>query len=80
MNVTAVESSTLSAVAYDENRAILQLEFRSRAIYRYFAVPSPVHEGLIAATSKGRYFNQAIRGRFRYEPVREARVGGREQA
>ncbi|HZL26608.1 MAG TPA: KTSC domain-containing protein [Acidobacteriaceae bacterium] len=80
MNVTAVESSTLSAVAYDENRAILQLEFGSRAIYRYFDVPASVHAGLIAAASKGRYFNLAIRGRFRYAPAREARVRGREQA
>jgi len=29
---------------YDDTRGILQLEFRSRAIYRYFDVPAPVHE------------------------------------
>ena len=66
MNVTAVESSTLAALAYDEVHEILQLEFHSHAIYRYFEVPAPVYEGLLAAPSKGRYFNRAIRGSFRY--------------
>jgi KTSC domain len=36
MNGTTVESTTLAIVAYDDVRELLQLEFRSRAIYRYF--------------------------------------------
>jgi hypothetical protein len=75
MNVTAVESGTLATVAYDKALGILRLEFRSRAICLYFDVPSPVHEGLIAADSKGRYFNRAIRGQYRYVPVTEVRTG-----
>jgi hypothetical protein len=47
--------------------AILELEFRSGAIYRYFAVPPAVVEGLIAAESKGAYFNRHIRNHFRYQ-------------
>jgi hypothetical protein len=66
MNITAVESSTLAALAYDEAREILQLEFRSCAVYRYFGVPAPVYEALLAASSKGKYFNRAIRGIFPY--------------
>ncbi len=66
MRVATVESSTLAAVAYDEARQLLQLEFCSRSVYQYFSVPSAVHEALLAAPSKGRYFNQAIRGRFPY--------------
>jgi hypothetical protein len=66
MNVTAVESTTLVTVAYDELRELLQLEFRSLAIYQYFGVPAAVHEGLLRAPSKGSYFNQVIRGRFPY--------------
>lgn len=64
MNITAVESSTLATVAYDRNRALLQLEFTSGALYQYFGVPLVVHEALLRATSKGSYFNHAIRGRF----------------
>jgi hypothetical protein len=39
MNVTAVESTTLATVAYEEARELLRLEFRSQAIYHYFGVP-----------------------------------------
>ncbi len=75
MNITAVESSTLAALAYDEAHEILQLEFRSRAVYRYFGVPAPVYEGLLAAPSKGRYFNRTIRGIFPYLRASSIRAG-----
>jgi hypothetical protein len=69
MRVATVESTTLLTVSYDEARALLQLEFCSRAIYQYFSVPAAVHLSLLAAPSKGRYFNQAIRGRFPYRLI-----------
>ena len=69
MRVATVESSTLLTVSYDEAQALLQLEFCSRAVYQYFNVPVAVHQSLLAAPSKGRYFNQAIRGRFPYRLV-----------
>ena len=65
-NVIAVESSTLATVAYDSARELLQLEFRSRAIYQYFGVPAEVHQALLRAPSKGSYFNRFIRGCFPY--------------
>ena len=69
MCVVTVESTTLATVAYDEGRELLQLEFCSRAVYLYFGVPAAVHQALLAAPSKGRYFNQTIRGRFSYRPI-----------
>lgn len=69
MNITAVESITLATVVYDDARELLQLEFRSRATYQYFGVPTAVHEALLRAPSKGSYFNRAIRGRFPYRLV-----------
>jgi len=69
MRVTAVESTTLVTVSYDEARELLQLEFCSRAIYQYFSVPAAVHQWLLDASSKGRYFNQAIRGHFPYHLI-----------
>ena len=66
MRVVIVDSTTLSTVAYDEARDLLLLEFCSRAIYLYFGVPATVHQGLLAAPSRGRYFNQTIRGQFSY--------------
>lgn len=72
MHFTAVESSTLATVSYDEARQLLQLEFRSRAVYHYFVVPPTVHEGLLAASSKGRYFNLAIRGHYAFARIPSA--------
>jgi hypothetical protein len=67
VNITPVESTTLATVAYDEARELLQLKFRSQSIYHYLGVPAIVHHALLNAPSKGRYFNQAIRGRFPYK-------------
>ena len=69
MRVTAVESTTLVTVSYDDAQGLLQLEFCSRAVYQYFSVPAGVHQSLLDASSKGRYFNQAIRGRFPYRLI-----------
>jgi len=77
MNTTAVQSATLATIGYDNSCGILQLEFRNRAVYRYFGVPGPVHDALWAAASKGRYFNVAIRGRFPHSLVPGTESGGR---
>ena len=71
MRVTAVESATLVTVSYDDARELLQLEFCSRGVYQYFQVPATVHQSLLDAPSKGRYFNQVIRGRFPYRLISE---------
>jgi hypothetical protein len=71
MRINAVESTTLATIAYDEALELLQLEFRSQAIYQYFSVPVAVYIAFLDAPSKGRYFNQVIRGRFPYALVGE---------
>ena len=53
MRVTSVESTALATVGYDEALELLQVEFRGRAIYRYFGVPAAVHQALLGAPSKG---------------------------
>jgi KTSC domain len=69
VNLIPVESATLATVGYDEARELLQLEFRSQAIYQYQGVSATVYDALLHAPSKGSYFNQAIRGRFPYKRV-----------
>ena len=61
-----VVSSLLSSIGYSIE-ATLDLEFRSGAIYRYFAVPQAIFQDLIAAESKGAYFNRHVRNCFRYQ-------------
>lgn len=66
MILTPVQSTTLATVAYDDLARQLWLIFRSHAVYCYFDVPPSMHDGLLAAPSKGAYFNQHIRGRFAF--------------
>jgi hypothetical protein len=77
MNVTTVESTTLSRIAYDDTRNLLRLEFGSGAIYQYFDVPAAVYADLLRATSKGIYFNRMIRGRFAYTRAAKTQTGAR---
>lgn len=69
MRVTAVESTTLVTVSYDDTRELLQLEFCSRAVCQYFSVPSAGHQSLLDASFKGCYFNEAIRGHVAYRLI-----------
>jgi hypothetical protein len=71
MQVVTVESTALATVGYDEARELLQVGFGCRTIYHYFGVPAAVHQELLAAPSKGCYFNRAIRGRFPFCPIPE---------
>ena len=77
MRITAVESTTLVTVSYDDARELLQLEFCSRAVYQYFSVPAAVHQSLLDASSRGRYFNQAIRGHFPYRLISDSEDAAR---
>lgn len=60
----SVRSSVIAAVGYDEATALLELEFRSGDVYRYFAVPPSVHRALMEAESPGAYFNRNISDRY----------------
>lgn len=62
----AVDSSLLVSAAYIGSESVLDLELVNGAIYRYFAVPATIYQDLLAADSKGSYFNRHIRGRFHY--------------
>jgi len=61
MERTPVQSTNLASVGYDSANMILEIEFLKGGIYQYFNVPSHIHEGLMAAGSKGIYFDQNIK-------------------
>lgn len=65
----AVESSSVSSVGYDAAVAVLEVEFRNGSVYRYFAVPSSVHEALMRSSSKGAFVNQRVRDLFPFARV-----------
>jgi hypothetical protein len=59
-----MKSTSLRAAGYQELSALLELEFRTGAIYHYFGVPPLTFHELLQAESKGGYFNHHIRNRF----------------
>jgi hypothetical protein len=58
---TLLMSHTLAAAVYDDSQQRLQLDFRDGSRYIYFRVSQDLFHGFLAATSKGRFFNQHIR-------------------
>jgi hypothetical protein len=70
MNWISVErSSNLSRVRYDDKTNTLEIEFHGGRVYQYFDVPQHVFEGLIAADSHGQFFNEQIKGYYRFARV-----------
>ncbi len=69
MERKAVESTTMKSVGYDPCAATLEIEFQSGTVYQYFHVPERVYQELMAADSKGEFFNKAIKGPYRYAKV-----------
>jgi hypothetical protein len=65
-----VDSSVFTSAAYRAGARQLYLRFHNGDIYRYFEYPLQGYEDFLAADSKGGYFSQHIRDRFRYERVR----------
>jgi hypothetical protein len=64
-----VDSGLFAAAAYREQPRQLYLRFRDGDVYRYFDCPLPVYNEFLTAESKGKYFSQKIRNRFRHELV-----------
>jgi hypothetical protein len=64
MDRTPIDSTTLASAGYDTAACLLELEFRGGAIYRYLSVPASLYRDLLAADSKGRFFNRFIRHCF----------------
>ena len=60
-----VLSTDLRSIGYDQSSETLEVEFRNESVYQYSSVPSNIYSALMAAESKGRYFNSEIRKRFR---------------
>lgn len=71
-DTVTVVSSSMATVAYDNQRAILQVEFHDGSAHQYIGVPLQVYEDLLHANSKGAYFNHTIRNLYPSEILRPA--------
>ena len=61
MEMIPVNSRNIASVGYDAESATLRVQFLKGSSYDYQGVPMEVYEGLLAAASKGDYFNNVIR-------------------
>lgn len=71
MDRNEVTSSVIKAIGYDIETNVLEVEFRTGRIYRYFMVLPDVYRALIGAESIGDYFNRRIRRRYEFLEVRD---------
>lgn len=65
-----VSSSVIAAVGYDSDRRVLEVEFLSGAVYRYYRVHRDVFEDFCEASSKGEYFNAHIKDAYLWDQVK----------
>lgn len=61
--------SHLAGAAWDEGRSVLRIRFRSGGVYDYAEVPRTVYMALMAAQSKGSFFNREIKDRYAFVKV-----------
>ena len=64
----SIDSSVIRSVTYGAD-ATLTVRLHRGVVYRYFTVPRTVFDALLAAASKGTYFNRHIRDGFPYQRV-----------
>lgn len=62
-----VQSEAVSQIEYDPPARTLFVQFASGEWYSYSGVPPRVHAEFVAAESKGRFFQDHIRGRYPYD-------------
>lgn len=61
MNTT---SSVIAAIDYNPVTLVLRITLRNRSVYDYQGVPEYVAKQFLSAPSKGRYYNQYIKGKY----------------
>jgi len=70
MNRTPVSSSNLKSVGYDQTSNTLEIEFHGGRVYQYYNVPKRIYQGLMAASSHGKYHHRRIKDSYRYSRIR----------
>jgi hypothetical protein len=68
-HVSTVQSSVIREVEYDASAQVLYITFVSGKTYAYDRVSADLHDALLAASSKGEFFNRHIRGHHPYSLV-----------
>lgn len=65
--VTGVDSSVIADAAYGQTVPVLTIRFQTGRVYHYYDVPEEIYRDLMAAESKGQYFNRRIRNQYLFK-------------
>lgn len=70
MEMISVSSSSVAAIGYDADTAILRVEYLTGSLYEYIGVPVDIYEGLLYASSVGTYLNLYVKkGGYNYYKI-----------
>lgn len=69
MRIPKNPSTRIEKAAYDGDKQVLTITFKSGADYEYYDLPEDVAIGLVEAESAGRYFEKNIKGIYNYRRV-----------
>jgi hypothetical protein len=64
MDMISVSSSAINSIGYDPSTMRMRIQFAEGHAYDFCGVPAHVFQRLLAASSKGRYYNDHIRDRY----------------
>ena len=64
MEMIRVSSSAIRAVGYDRDSQRMKITFQQGSTYTFCRVPEHVFNGFLSASSKGRYYDSYIKGRY----------------
>lgn len=62
-------SSVVASMKYIPELSVLRVTYVSGMVYDYLDVPSTVYAEMRAATSKGKFLNEKIKGHYPFKKV-----------
>lgn len=66
---TAVRSTEIAIVGYDENSKLLEVAFRNGSVYHYEGVTQKTYQEMIQAESVGSFFASHVKNSFPYKKL-----------
>lgn len=69
MDRTPVSSSNVASIGYDVAAQVLEVEFKTGAVYAYDQVPAEIHADLMAAASVGQVLNSKVKPNYPFRKV-----------
>ncbi|MCZ4243919.1 KTSC domain-containing protein [Pedobacter punctiformis] len=64
-------SSVINHFSYNIQSHTLKITFVTGLTYQYSNVPQEIYDMLKAVKSKGKYFNDAIRNKYKYKKLKK---------